>query len=157
MNSSIDTIIETVFGSSWMSLSDESRASVNKLLGWILKSSVPDTAAVRDKKIISALQLSCIEVFGQTMDELLVKEKRQSTVEKRYMLFCTARDLSTSSGSDVARLFPQKDRAVILYHARQKLNDLCDIDKRTEALYNLFHSTTEEYLKIFTNESNNSN
>lgn len=157
MEKHVDSIIKTVFGDSWLDASEETRNMVRKLIKWIFKYPTVATLSERDEKIMSSLQLACIELFGFTMGDLMTGNRKRDNVEKRYMVFCTARDLSKSSHYAVAKMFPEKDRTTVLYHARHKLNELCEIDKKTEALYKRFHSATEDYLNHFSDESSYSN
>lgn len=148
-----EKVINQVFGNEWQNLSIEQKTTVEKMLEYMGKNfGITPSLATKDRQIIAAMQLACLEVFGETYDTIMSKNRKRYFVEKRMMMYKIARELSKSSDSKLSMLFPL-NRSTCFYYGIKTANDLIDSDKDFRDDFQKLRTSTIEHLKEIENES----
>ena len=143
-------LIQKVFGSEWNTMSGDVKTAVEKMLSWMhLNLGITKDLPTDDDKLLAAIQLAVVEVFGTTFQEIMSKSRRRDLVDKRHMIFKIARTLSKSNASQIAKLFPNADRSTAMYFAQRKTDELVSVDSGFRYnYYKLTEAVTKHYLEL---------
>jgi hypothetical protein len=147
-------VINTVYGEQWESMTTREQELVRCLLFWMRKNfGITPEAPSRDRFILSCLQRTCLEVWDIAFEDLMMRGRQRPIVEKRYIVFYTARQMSKSTDADFAGLFPSFDRVTVNYHALRTASDLIHNNRAFRNEYKRFSDMANELFKEIENES----
>lgn len=143
-------LILKVFGNEWDSMSVDVKAAVERMLSWMhLNLGITKNLPTNDDKLIAAVQLAVVEVFGMTYQEIMTKSRKRDLVDKRHMIYKIVRKLSNSTPSQLSRLLPNADRSTAMYFAQRKTDELISVDSGFRYnYYKLTESVTRHYLEL---------
>lgn len=145
-------LINTVYGKQWDAMTTGERELVYALLSWMKKNwSITSEKPSLDRTIISCIQRACLEVWDIPYEELMTSGRQRPYVEKRYIVFYTARQMSKSKDADFAGLFPSFDRVTVNYHALITASDLIHNNRAFRNEYNIF---SDRVFQLFSEEGN---
>lgn len=142
-----EKVIEQVYGSDWSTMNQSQKNAVYRMLDWMKNNfGISGVEVSRDRKIIAALQLAVLDAFGVNYEEIMKVSRKRELVDKRAMIYKIASELTESSKSKMAMLFP-KDRCTSLYHGVKVADTLIEIDRDFRKNYERLRESTINYFK----------
>lgn len=142
-----EQVIEQVYGTEWFAMPYPQKKTVYKMLDWMKNNfGITGVEVSRDRKIIAALQLAVLDAFGVNYEEIMKVSRKRELVDKRAMIYKIASELTESSKSKMAMLFP-KDRCTSLYHGVKVADTLIEIDRDFRKNYERLRESTINYFK----------
>lgn len=142
-----EKVIEQVYGSDWGTMNQSQKNAVYRMLEWMKSNfGIAGIETSRDRKIVAALQLAVLDTFGINYEEIMCKSRKRPLADKRAMIYKIAEELSDSSKSKLATLFP-KNRSTSLYNGVMVAENLMDIDRDFRENYERLRESTIKYFK----------
>jgi chromosomal replication initiation ATPase DnaA len=121
--------------------------TVYRMLEWMKNNfGIAGIETSRDRKIIAALQLAVLDTFGVNYEEIMCGSRKRPLADKRAMIYKIAEELSNSSKSKLATLFP-KNRSTSLYNGVMVADNLIEIDRDFRENYERLRESTIKYFK----------
>ena len=145
-----EKVIEQVYGSDWGTMNQSQKNAVYRMLEWMTNNfGIVGVEVSRDRKIIAALQLAVLEVFGINYEEIMCKSRKRPIVDKRAMIYKIAFDMTNSTKSKFAALFP-RDRTTSLYNGVRVADTLIEVDRDFRESYErLKESAINHFKKLY--------
>lgn len=142
-----EKVIEQVYGSDWNEMNLSQKNAVYRMLEWMKNNfGIAGIETSRDRKIIAALQLAVLDTFGINYEEIMCKSRKRPLSDKRAMIYKIAKELSNSSKTKLATLFP-KNRSTSLYNGLKIADTLMEIDRDFRENYERLRESTIKYFK----------
>lgn len=152
-----EEIIDDIFGKDWNLLNCAEQDVACRMLDWMVKNfGITGDSPTRDRSIIAAIQIACMQVFGVSYDSIMCKSRKREKCDKRFMIYKIARDLSNSSNHVLAKYFP-KDRVTIFNYGINQANVLLSIDQDFRTDYVRFETAVKEIFSKYYEQDNNRN
>lgn len=82
----------------------------------------------------------------------MTRGRQRPYVEKRYIVFYTARQMSKATDANFAGLFPTFDRVTVNYHALRTASDLIHNNRDFRKEYKRF---SDRVIQLFSEEESN--
>ena len=150
-------VINKVFGSDWDGLDYEKQKVACRILDWMVGNfGLTGDSPTRDRSILAAIQIACIQVFGQNYEDIMVNKRNRERVDRRAMIYKVAREMSNSSDSTLSKYFP-KSRATMFYHGINQANALLSVDREFRTEFVKFETAVKEIFHKNYEQSDNGN
>ena len=150
-----EEIIREVYGDGWEALNYNEQATAGLILNWMARNfGITGDSPTRDREIIAAIQIACMQVFGMSYDSIMCKSRKREKCDKRFMIYKIVRNMSKSSNHVLARYFP-KDRVTIFNHGINQANVLLSVDKDFRTDYMRLESAVKEIFHKYYEQGDN--
>lgn len=152
-----EEIIRDVYGDGWETLNYNEQATAGLMLDWMVRNfGITGDSPTRDRKIIAAIQIACMQVFGEKYENIMCKSRKREKCDKRFMIYKIARDMSKSSNHVLSRYFP-KDRVTIFNYGINQANVLLSVDQDFRTDYVRFETAVKDIFSKHYEQDNNGN
>ena len=143
-------IISQIFGKEWETLSNQEQSIAERIFDWMYNNfGLVGEMATRDRRILAAIQLAVLDVFGESYDEIMMFNRKRDKVDKRAMIYLIFREMSKSSNNILAR-YMNRDRVTCFYYSIRKAKDLLSYDKDFTFNFNrLKNKVTEIFNELY--------